>query len=125
MFTGKYLCCSLFLIKNFKATLLKRDSKKVFPSEYCGIFKITCFEEHLQTAASISCYFDTINLKQSGFLEPILLKFLFKNENIDNYEIPWFYQEFKSENLQFLDLYSAHAARILDLLLEIMLSSPK
>ena len=66
----------LFLIKNFEATLLKRDSKKVFPSEYCGIFKITCFEEHLQTAASISCYFDTINLKQSGFCRTYSFKVL-------------------------------------------------
>ena len=29
--------------------------------------KITCFEENLQTAASIRCYFDSINVKQSGF----------------------------------------------------------
>ena len=29
IFTGKYLCWSLFLIKNFKPTLLKRDSSKV------------------------------------------------------------------------------------------------
>ena len=35
--------------------------------EYCGKFKINCFEEHLRTAASIGCYFDTINLMQSGF----------------------------------------------------------
>ena len=32
------------------------------------------------------------------------------------YEIPWFYQDFKSKNLYFLNLYSVHAARILDLL---------
>ena len=31
------------------------------------------------------------------------------------YEIPWFYQDFKSENLCFLYLYSVHAVRILDL----------
>ena len=41
------------------------------------------------------------------------------------YVIPWFYQDFKSENLCFLNLYSVHAARILDLSLEIMLSPPK
>ena len=41
------------------------------------------------------------------------------------YEIPWFYQDFKSENLSFLNLYSVHAVRILDLSLEIMLSPPK
>ena len=33
------------------------------------MFKITSFEEHLQTDGdgSIRCHFDTINLKQSGF----------------------------------------------------------
>ena len=31
------------------------------------------------------------------------------------YEIPWFYQDFKSQILCFLDLHSVHAARILDL----------
>ena len=35
------------------------------------------------------------------------------------YEIPWIYQEFKNEILCFLSLYSVHASRILDLLLEI------
>ena len=39
----------------------------MFSCEYCGIFKITCFEEHLRTAASIRYYFDTINLTQSDF----------------------------------------------------------
>ena len=38
--------------------------------------KITCFEEHLQTAASIRSYFDTINLKQSGFCTTSSLKIL-------------------------------------------------
>ena len=33
------------------------------------------------------------------------------------YKIRWFHQDFKSENLCFLILYSVHAARILDLLL--------
>ena len=41
------------------------------------------------------------------------------------YKIQWFYQDFKSENLCFLNLYSVQAARILDLPLEIMLSPPK
>ena len=46
------------------------------------MFKITCFEKHLRTAACIRCYFDTISLKQSGFAQPpILLKFLFQKEN--------------------------------------------
>ena len=31
------------------------------------------------------------------------------------YEIPWSYQDFKSEILRFLNMYSVYAARILDL----------
>ena len=38
------------------------------------------------------------------------------------YKIQWFYQDLESENLCFLNLYSVHAARILDLSLEIILS---
>ena len=115
----------------------------MFSCEYCGVFKITCFEEYLRTAASIRCYFDTINLKQSGFcttysfkilvserkrtkiISKIVnhkkkkkLKFSYTVYNIYvmfYYEIPWFYQDFKSENLCFLNLYSVHAAGILDL----------
>ena len=41
------------------------------------------------------------------------------------YEIPWFCQDFKSESLCFLNLYSVRAARILDLSPEIMLSPLK
>ena len=41
------------------------------------------------------------------------------------HEIPWTYQDFKSETLCFLNLYSVHAALILDLSLEIMLSPPR
>ena len=41
------------------------------------------------------------------------------------YKIPWFSEDFKSENLRFLNLYLVHAARILDLSLEIRLSPPK
>ena len=41
------------------------------------------------------------------------------------YEIPGFYEVFKSENLRFLNLYSVHAARILDLSLKIMLNPLK
>ena len=36
------------------------------------------------------------------------------------YEIQWFYQDLKGENLCFLNLYSVHAARILDLSLEML-----
>ena len=41
------------------------------------------------------------------------------------YKISWFYEDFKGENLCALNLYSVQAARILDLLLEIILSPPK
>ena len=41
------------------------------------------------------------------------------------YDILWFYQNFKSENLFFLNQYSVHEARILDLSLEVMLSPLK
>ena len=118
----------------------------MFSCEYCRIFKITCFEERLSTAASIRCYFDTINLKQSGFCTIYSFKILvsertYKN-NLRNCELfyhshiytvsvifffktQWFYQGSKSENLCFLNLFSVHAARTLDLSLEIMLSPPK
>ena len=119
----------------------------MFSGEYCWIFKITFFEEYLQTAA-LRCYFDTISHKaicNLALAQPILLKFLFQNENKNNfknhepqinshiynvyarfcYKILWFYQDFKSENMCFLNLYSVHAARILDLSPELMLSPPK
>ena len=89
-----------------------------------------------------------------AFAQPILLKFFFGNENIKilskimnlkkkkikglqflytvynvyvmfYYKIPWFYQDFKSENLRFLNLHSVHAAKIRDATLEVMLSPPK
>ena len=41
------------------------------------------------------------------------------------YEILWFYQDFKTENLCFLNMHSVHAARILDLPLEIVLIPTK
>ena len=71
-----------FFNKELKATLLKRYSNTRVFLRVLPNFKTTCFEEHLQTAASISCYFDTINLKQSGFCTTYFLKFFFQNENI-------------------------------------------
>ena len=121
------------LIKNYKATSLKRDSNT-------GI----------RTAASIKCYFDTINLKQSYFCTTYSFKILVSERNIkiiskivnlkkkkkwqssytvyDIYvvfyhEMPWFYQDLKSKNLYFLNLYSVHAARILHLSLDHFKSS--
>ena len=41
------------------------------------------------------------------------------------HKILWFYQNFQSENLCFLNLFSVHSARILNLKLEIMLNPPK
>ena len=43
--------------------------------EYCRIFQITCFEEHLPLATTIRCYLDTINVKQSGFYKTYYLSF--------------------------------------------------
>ena len=99
---------------------------QVGSSESCGIFKITCFEEHLLTTASIRCYFDTVSLKQSGLYTTYSFKILFSERkhrnNLKNYgyeknilynshkynvyvmfyyEILWFYLDFKSENLSF------------------------
>ena len=56
----------------------------MFSCKYCGIFKITCFEEHLRTAASIRCSFDTINLKQCGFCTTYFLKILFVERKYKN-----------------------------------------
>ena len=84
MFTPKYLCWSLFLIKNFKTTLLKKTPTQVFSCEYCGIFKINCFEEHLRTAVSIRCYFDRISLKQSGFFTTYSFKILVSEQSYKN-----------------------------------------
>ena len=93
-----------------------------------------------------------INLKQSVFSTTYSLKILvlerkyktnLKNRESQNiyifqlfiyicnvylvfyYEIQWCYQDFKSEYLCFLNLYSVRTARIQDLWLEVMLSPPK
>ena len=110
---------------------------------YFRVNKITSFEEHLRTDASIRCYLDTINLKQSGCGTTCSFKIQNKNIKIISklvnlkknilqfscnvyvmfyYEISWFYQHVKSGNLWFLNMYSVHGAKILDLSLEIMLS---
>ena len=53
--------------------------QQVYSCEYCRIFKITYFEEHLQTA-SISCSKRSV-IRNLAFAQPILLKFLFQNED--------------------------------------------
>ena len=54
----------------------------MFSGEKCGIFKITYFEEHLQTVASIMLFWDDQSKKNLAFAKPIpLLKFLFQNKN--------------------------------------------
>ena len=66
------------------------------------------------------------NLKNLGSQKNILYNSHIYNVYIMLYcEIPWFHQDFKSENLCFLNLYSVHAARILGLSLEVMLKPPK
>ena len=116
----------------------------MFSCEYCGIFKIN-FEEHLWTAASIRCYFDKINLKQSGFCTIYSFKALVSNEKIKiiskivhlkkkYFTILILYTMsmkcFTTKSSGFtkilkVNLYSVHAVRILDLSLEIMLSALK
>ena len=51
IFTENHLCWSLFLIK-------------LFPCEYCEIFKNTYFEEHLRTA--VSAYFVAITVEANA-----------------------------------------------------------
>ena len=98
--TGKYLCWSLFLIKNFKATFLKRDSITEFSCEYWQIVKITCVEQHVRTAASIRCYFDMINLKQSGFFTTYSFKILVSERKYKN--------NFKNRESQKNIFYNSH-----------------
>ena len=57
---------------------------QVFSCEYCGNFEINCFEEHLRTAASIRCFFDRINLKQSGFCTTYTFEILVSKEKYKN-----------------------------------------
>ena len=58
-------------------------------------------------------------------LKKKILQFLYNVYVMFYYDISWFYQDFESENLFFLNLYSVHTAKMLDLSLEIMLSPPK
>ena len=132
----------------------KKTPTQVLSCEYCRIFnrifKITCCEEHLRTAASIRWFFDNIYLRQSGFCTTYSFKILISERkcknNLKNCESkkkysniqilkqttfmqcfatkshggPMFYQDFKNENICFLNLYySVHATRIPDLSLEI------
>ena len=87
----------------------------------------------MRTAASVRYYFDTINRKQSGFcmtysfrtkikliskivnLKKMILQFSNTVYNVCvmfYYEIPWFYQDFKSENLCFLNLHYTLVSKI-------------
>ena len=109
IFTGKYLlkslfkhsCCLVNIAEVLRSPVLKNICKRLL--------------------ASIRCYFDTINSKQSGFCKTYSFKILvserkYKN-NLKNresqknilqcmfhYKIPWFYQDLKSANLCFLNL---------------------
>ena len=66
----------------FNKKLLSNFNKEI-SCEYCRIFKITYFQEHLWTAASIRSYFDTIILKQS---EKILVSERKYKNNLKNRE---------------------------------------
>ena len=96
--------------------LLRHDqSKKQSGFSKCYSFKILVSEQKYKN-----------NLKNLEYEKNIFYSSHIYNVYVIFYqEIPWFYQGFQSENLCFSNLYSAHAARILDLLLEAMLSPPK
>ena len=51
---------------------------------YFRVNKITSFEEHLRTDASIRCYLDTINLKQSGCGTTCSFKILVSKQKYKN-----------------------------------------
>ena len=112
----------------------------MFSCEYCGIFKIVYFEER-------SCFYQLLFQYNQSIAIWLFKKFLFQNKNIKRivnvkfnnsiyiyiyiyiyihiykvyvmfyYKIPWFYQQ--------LNIYSVHAARLLDLSRVIMLSPLK
>ena len=122
----------LFAIKNFKANLLKRDSNT-------GVFLVVNFAQFLRSPVLKNIYKwsqkswilrKKIN-KQNKQTNKLTKNNRFYNSHIYNvyvmfyYEIPWFYQIFKSENLYFLNLYPVHAAKILNLSLEVMLNPLK
>ena len=59
------------------ATLLKETPIKVFSCGICEIFRNTCFEEHLRTAAFAQGGFNWIELVKR-FSEQLFSKFLWK-----------------------------------------------
>ena len=98
-----------------KSNFFKETQTLMFSCEFCGNCKIICFKEHL---SQVICFRTEIWKIISKFVN---LKKANKQTNIKNvyvmfyYEIHWFYQDFKSENLCFLNLYSVNIARILNL----------
>ena len=66
----------------------KKTPTQVLSCEFCGIFnrifKITCCEEHLRTAASIRWFFDNIYLRQSGFCTTYSFKILISERKCKN-----------------------------------------
>ena len=120
---------SLFNIELYSNFINKMLQSRCFLVNIAEFLRSPFLKTLLRTPASIRCYFNTINLKQSGFYTTYFLKFLFHNENIKiiskivnrknktkkiynsfltynvyvmfYYKIPWFYQDFKSENLCF------------------------
>ena len=70
------------LFNKEREVTIKKRATQMFSCEYCGIFKITCFEEHLRTDTAIRYYFDTINLKRSGFGTSYSSKILVSDKNI-------------------------------------------
>ena len=139
IFTGKYLCWSLFLVKNFEANLLKRNSNtSAFFVNIAELFRSPVWR------ASVTgyCYKMLFRLDQSKaiwLLHNLLFWNFYLRANNKNREL-WISKKKKnailiymfmlccmlcvclytnmfcrSENLCFLNLYSNHAERILDL----------
>ena len=70
---------------------------------------ITFFEEHLRTAASVLCYFDTINLKQSGFCTTYSFKILVSERkhrnNLKNRESQYMHKYIHISIYTYLNIY--------------------
>ena len=139
IFTGKYLCWSLFLVKNFKTNLLKRNSNtSAFFVNIAELFRSPVW----RTSVTGYCYKMLFRLDQSKaiwLLHNLLFWNFYLRANNKNREL-WISKKknngiliymfmlccmlcvclctnmfCRSENLCFLNPYSNHAERILGL----------
>ena len=95
-----------------KSNFFKETQTLMFSCEFCGSCKI-------RRKSVRSYFFQNGNIKNNFKIRESKKKK--KETNKKNvyvmfyYEIHWFYQDFKSENQCFLNLYSVHVARIVNL----------